>query len=168
MMEGIIQVSQLLGPVIGSSLMMIGLYTPFYFAFPVAILQIPLILCLPSGKQAISTGQNNTPERETLLEPELEAEREDVALTTSIEAAIAYEPKKSFYQELVKNIKEDTKSFVVMFWQHSTVRYAYTACLVITLGKQALHILLQYVSKRFHITLAQVSDHYPNQKLWAA
>ena len=167
-MEGIIQVSQLLGPVIGSSLMMIGLYTPFYFAFPIAFLQIPLILCLPSGKRAISTDRKDTPEQEALLESELDAEGEDAALTTTIGVAIAYTPKKSSYQELVKTIKEDTKSFFMMFWQHSIVRYAYTACLVITLGKQALHILLQYVSKRFHITLAQVSKHSPNHKLWVA
>ena len=42
LLEGIIQVSQLIGSVIGSSLLMLGIAVPFYFAVPLACLSIPL------------------------------------------------------------------------------------------------------------------------------
>jgi hypothetical protein len=160
LLEGIIQISQLVGPVIGSSLLMIGLYIPYYFAFTVAIMQIPLVLCLPSGKQSDLTTRKDIPEQETLLNPESEIEGEGATLLNAGGTAIAYAPRKSSYQEVITTIKEDTRRFVMMFTKHNIVIYAHAACLVITLGKQALHILLQYVSKRFGITLAQVSDDF--------
>lgn len=48
-LEAVVQISQLIGSIIGSSLLMLGVYAPFYFIFPVALLSIPLTLYLPHG-----------------------------------------------------------------------------------------------------------------------
>ena len=59
---------------------------------------------------------------------------------------------------------EDFHQRLQEFWrmlvEYRIVQYAYAASLVITLGKQALHILLQYTSKRVGVTIAEVSHSY--------
>jgi len=151
--------SQLIGPVIGSSLLMVGIYVPYYFSIPVAIFQIPLVLCLPAGKQSHTTNkQPDTAEQDPLLVPEPALEGEGEALLNVRRTINMSKARTASRKELWKTIKEDSRRFFMMFRSHNIVIYAHATCLVITLGKQALHILLQYVSKRFGITLAQVND----------
>jgi len=60
----------------------------------------------------------------------------------------------------MKGISQTLKNELAQFWklftQYRVVQYANAAALVVTLGKQALHILLQYVSKRFGVKIAEV------------
>ena len=66
LLEGIIQVSQLIGSVIGSSLMMLGIAVPFYFVVPLACLSIPLAFSLPGRSANAHTEPADSPAQEDL------------------------------------------------------------------------------------------------------
>ncbi|KAA6412999.1 MAG: hypothetical protein FRX48_02742 [Lasallia pustulata] len=174
-LEAVIQVSQLIGPIIGSSLLMLGIYVPYYFIFPVALLSIPLTLCLPhralSGdltKPHLSRQHSPVrcqayvhPEEQHLLsqDPSSTDQRyvrvEGTEVSYSGSHVIAHGPKTPRLRSLRDKMWADAKHFSKIFKEFPVVRYSYAALLVTTLGKQALHILLQYVSKRFNVSVAQ-------------
>ncbi len=146
-MEAIIQISQLVGPVIGSLLLQIGVFTPFPISLSLALLSVPLALILPSGAvQSVqdSSLSNDPQERLPLLNPSYpdtpSTPPHEVELTTRL--GIAW---------------KDVRDFGLIFKTNQVARYASFAFLIVTLGKQSLHILLQYVSKRFHVSIAAVS-----------
>lgn len=69
----------------------------------------------------------------------------------------AYGQGISRLQIFCDKLRADAVAFTKMFKEFKVVQYSFAALLVTTLGKQALHVLLQYVSKRFGISVAQVS-----------
>ena len=179
-MEGVIQVSQLLGPVIGSSLLMLGIYVPFYPVFVLACLSIPLALLLPEesrlshierspserckhsdGLTVRREGSIQSTETDSLLRPHSAMSRisgisGESFGQKSIAISIDRDHSKDNFSRLCNAAWVDMKQFWALFIKFPIVKYAYAASLVVTLGKQALHILLQYTSKRFGITIAEV------------
>ena len=69
----------------------------------------------------------------------------------------AYGQGISRLQTFCDKLRADVVAFTKMFKEFPVVQYSFAALLVTTLGKQALHVLLQYVSKRFGVSVAQVS-----------
>ena len=184
-LEAVIQVSQLIGPIIGSSLLMLGIYVPFYFMFLVALLSIPLTLCLPhrassddATKPQLSRQHSPVhfqpsmhPEEQHLLtqNPSPADQRyvkvQGTEFSSSSSHITAQGLNASILQPFGDKIWTDAKRFTKIFREFPVVRYSYAALLVTTLGKQALHILLQYVSKRFGVSVAQVSLENPPYRI---
>lgn len=163
--------AQLLGPVIGSSLLLIGIYPPFYFALPVSFLSIPLALLLPTGSR------NNPRQKAKRLDNENPHARSEEAegLLNAHTNGDELETPEGVHQPPLQPIitrhrslksvlttgQQELKRFWKLFTAYRIVQYGYAACLVVTLGKQALHILLQYVSKRFNVSIAEVKIPMP-------
>jgi hypothetical protein len=66
--------------------------------------------------------------------------------------------KTNLKDALARALLEAKKSWRLVL-DYRVIQYGYAASLIITLGKQSLHILLQYVSKRFGVTIAEVRPH---------
>jgi MFS family permease len=163
LLEFSIQMGQLIGPIIGSALLLLGLYQPFYFVFPMAMLSVPLALLLPPRSRPSSyrkrklsdngTSGTQVDETEGLLNRYAEtngpADRESERLPGISDG------KTSLKDALARALLEAKKSWRLVL-DYRVIQYGYAASLIITLGKQSLHILLQYVSKRFGVTIAEV------------
>ena len=149
---------------------MFGIAPPFYFVIPLALLSVPLVVLLPPRSSnayiepnvnAIQQGLDN--HREVPFERE---EEEPLLTSTSTNAEDATDRvPRSAHQSPSSTMQmnsEGTRQALRGFWKvivdHRIVQYACAASLAITLGKQSLHILLQYASKRFGITIAEVSN----------
>jgi MFS family permease len=182
LLEGLIQISQLLGPAVGASLLTLGgVFKPYYFTIPLALLSIPLALLLPSGTRSIplskpslsnvrhpngdsiSNQEDGPPEEHQNLLSSGDTEDPPASLNNQESASIAGSSpwvwsKQGNVQHFFKTIRSEFKQSIKIFTQYPIVRFSYAAFLVVTLGKQALHILLQYVSKRFGVTIAEVSS----------
>lgn len=177
-LEALIQISQLIGPIIGSSLLMLGVYVPFYFIFPATFISIPLTLCLPhratcdnstepllSGQESyVRCGRHVHSEEQQLLRngsscSVLKYVRVDGAEVSDLMSLVAaYGQGISKFHTFCDKLRADVVTFTKMFKEFPVVQYSFAALLVTTLGKQALHVLLQYVSKRFGVSVAQVSS----------
>ena len=150
---------------------MFGIAPPFYFVVPLALLSVPLVVLLPprSGNayiepnvNAIQQGLDN--HREVPFERGEEEEPLLTSTSTNAEDATDRVPRSahqspfSTMQMNSEGIRQALRGFWKVIVDHRIVQYACAASLAITLGKQALHILLQYASKRFGITIAEVSN----------
>ena len=172
LLEGIIQVSQLTGPVIGSSLLVLGIAVPFYFVVPLARLSIPLASLLPGRSANDYMERADSLAQEDLdghTDPSYELEEIEPLLTSTPDkignsSDRNSRPAKKFMPWTSHSNLEDFRQRLQGFWRmlvaYRIVQYAYAASLVITLGKQALHILLQYTSKSFGVTIAEVRSVY--------
>ncbi|KAL2869468.1 major facilitator superfamily domain-containing protein [Aspergillus lucknowensis] len=159
LLEGLIQISELVGPIIGASLLLQGIFTPYYFIFPLALLSLPLTLFLPSrglhpDSQPTDGIQSPAPETEPLLDPSSNDQPEN-SPPPKDPSNPPFAPIR--FASLFGSLRTKFVQFYSLFRQFRIVQYAYAAMLVTTLGKQALHILLQYVSKRFGVTIAQAA-----------
>jgi hypothetical protein len=153
MLELCIQIAQLVGPVVGSALLLLGPYIPFYFVFPIAILSIPLALLLPPGGREGRYVKSRTTEYCAASQSPAETE----GLLNS-EGHNRHGVRA--HHGSLKAVFSEAKSELSRSWHltvgYRVIQYGYAASLVVTLGKQALHILLQYVSKRFDVSIAEV------------
>ena len=162
--EAIIQCCQLAGPSIGSVLLLRSIWLPFVFALPLAAVSLPLALALQSF--------SNTPNTSSIRHSEPEPPNESSSLLTrhstntnskDSELHLSYEPW--VYRGLRATVVS-WKSCLIHHWelisQHSLFRYAYAALFIVTLGKQSLHILIQYAAQRFgDVNIALVSHSPP-------
>ncbi|CAO2655437.1 Nn.00g105010.m01.CDS01 [Neocucurbitaria sp. VM-36] len=150
-LELAIQIGQLTGPVIGSALLMIGIYPPFYFVFAISILSIPLASSLPPG------GRHAKPNKRRLSDRvETAANRDETeGLLGDDNARTSVAPRYYNMKEAVATSRKELKRCWNLVVQWKVIQFGYAASLIITLGKQALHILLQYVSKRFGVSIAE-------------
>lgn len=162
---------------IGSSLLMLGLYAPFYFIFPVALLSILLTLYLPHRATSDDSIEPPLSRQESHVHcgPPVHSEEQHLLRSHSTCSGLKYVrvggaevsdlefPVAVYFQEISRlqivcdKIRADAVAFTKLFKNLPVVRYSFAALLVTTLGKQALHILLQYVSKRFGLSVAHVS-----------
>jgi hypothetical protein len=54
-------------------------------------------------------------------------------------------------------MRSDFGNLFGLFKRFPIVRFSAAALLVVALGKQSLHVLLQYTSKRFGVSIAEVT-----------
>jgi len=154
MLELCIQIGQLLGPIPGSSLLLLGVLTPFYFVFSISLISIPLVLLLPSGGSSSNRHKKrSTPGQLQTEQPDEAQSLLSVGDTDPLSAEISH--KRGVKDTFDKSVIELKRSWQ-LFWDYRIIQYGYAAALVVTLGKQALHILLQYISKRFGVSIAKV------------
>lgn len=129
--------SELLAPLLGSVLMTRNVWTPLLIGLGVQSLGIPIALALPetSGPKAENTRPLNTTTEEE------EDEEEDNLKSSSEES-----PRESNYREVMLFLLKDINVTLLIF-----------TFFVTTIGRQAMEMLLQYVSKRYEWPLAKVS-----------
>ncbi len=149
---------------------MLGIAAPFYFVVPLACLSIPLAILLPRRTADAYTEREDSPAQEDLdndRDTPYESEEIEPLLTSAPDTTgDSSDPNSRLAKKLMPSTmhlnSEDIRQRLQGFWrmlvEYRIVQYAYAASLVITLGKQALHILLQYTSKRFGVTIAEVSS----------
>lgn len=158
LLELAIQIGQLAGPVIGSALLLVGIYPPFYFVYAISILSIPLALSLPPG------GRNGRSHKRRLSDraetPETPDETEGL-LGDDTASRNATKSRGHDMKKAIATFRKECKRCWDLFVGWKVIKYGYAAALVVTLGKQALHILLQYVSRRFDVSIAEVRDSNP-------
>jgi hypothetical protein len=132
---------------------------------PFAMTSLVLVFLLPPGRRAavsvnkaeLADAVSSIEETDGLLVPE-EADIADIVHQSSTSAGDE-EAKNTLLAKLKsawKTSKVELRQFARIFTTLPIVRFSYAAMLVHALGKQQLHILLQYVSKRFGTTIAQV------------
>ncbi|KAJ4367023.1 hypothetical protein N0V83_007553 [Neocucurbitaria cava] len=151
-LELAIQIGQLVGPVIGSALLMVGIYPPFYFVFSISILSIPLALSLPAGGRKERTHKRRLSDQ---AEPSANPDETEGLLGNNIDSRGTAKAGGYDMREAIATTRMELKRCWNLVVQWKVIRYGYAAALVVTLGKQALHILLQYVSKRFSVSIAE-------------
>ena len=149
---------------------MFGIAAPFYVLVPLACLSIPLAFLLPARSANAYTERENSPAQEDLsdrrdtsyeseeTEPLLKSDPDNTGDSSGYDSRLAVERMPWTMHLNSKGIRQRLHEFWRMLVEYRIVQYAYAASLVITLGKQALHILLQYTSKRFGVTIAEVSS----------
>lgn len=180
-LEAIIQMSQLVAPVIGSLLLSIDVFIPFIVAIPFAMLSLPLSAILPQMKDRPRSRRPCKAADEPPQDPEhgeLPADREHQSEEDTLlgsdpdslssderhrEANTAYHQTswREKFRIKLAHLHDDMSEYARLFYTNSIVRFASVAFLVTTFGHQSLHILIQYASKRFDVTIAEVSQ-YPD------
>lgn len=155
-LELAIQIGQLTGPVIGSALMLTGIYSPFYFVFPISTISLPLAFALPPTRNSEKEHKRRfSDEMEPLRQPDERDELLSGSHVVSMTVTSAASKAQAFRELLAGSFQEFLRCWRI-FTEWKVIQYGYAAALVVTLGKQILHILLQYVSKRFGVTIAEV------------
>ena len=146
---------QLLGPLIGSSLLLINIYAPFYLVSSLIVAAISMAIMLPSKHPSKLACSVEPPEQERLL-----ARAPDSLLETfpderaSNSTTLKPLTLSRSLRRAAHHIAAKFRSFLHMFLDLRLTQYAALALFTMTLGKQSLHILVQYVSKRFGISVA--------------
>jgi len=132
---------------------------------PLAMASLFLVFLLPPGKRAVASikkvditnGETTVEEIGSLLDPGAFDAPSIAQRRMSYDRDDEHEDSESRLQKSWNTAKKELRQFGRIFTKVPIVRYSYAAMLVQALGKQQLHILLQYVSKRFGTTIAQVS-----------
>ena len=150
LLEAVDPAAQFIGPIVGSSLLMLGVEVPFYFVFPVASIALPLILLLPTQPSLRVPKQNHSSEDEPLIRSSSLANPDPASQNT-----MDMGTKSSAWEATYCNILPRVQAFGDMLRRLRIVQFAAAALFVVTFGKQSLHILTQYASQRFHIPVAQ-------------
>ncbi|PSN59644.1 MFS general substrate transporter [Corynespora cassiicola Philippines] len=148
LLEFTIQLAQLAGAAIGPAFLLLGVYPPFYFVFPIALLSIPMALLLPSGGRS----DRSRKRRASNTSSSEQAEESDRLLNKN---APPQNAGQSYFNQTLSGAKRELQRCWNLFTGWRVIQYGYAASLVVTLGKQALHVLLQYVSQRFRVSIAE-------------
>jgi hypothetical protein len=159
------------------------LSAPFYFAIPIALTSIPLTMFLPGGSRTASPNKIKDPlvadgerhstesaspgEQERLLVPDHEGFEDSASIEAYSQSTNAPVSKGTlvYLRSLFKASQKHLQKFGEIFARYQIVKFAWVAQLVSKLGKQVFHILPQYLSKRFGISIAEVSRCYPSTHL---
>lgn len=152
---------------------MVGIYFPHAFIFPLAILSIPLTLYLPGASKPSPSKPPNYTSNDSTFHDSTRGDSETDPLLASTfryspdsdtETADSLRSKwgslrtQSRMRQCLDSLWAKANEFYSIFASVRMAWYAYGSMLVVTLGKQSLHILMQYVSKRFGMTIAEVSE----------
>ena len=149
---------------------MLGIAAPFYFVMLLACLSIPLAILLPGRSANAYTERQDSPAQEEMddhRDPSYGSKDTEPLLTSTPDKTGDSSGRNSRPAEKLtswtmhldsEGIRQRLHGFWRMLIEYRIVQYACAASLVITLGKQALHILLQYTSKRFRVTIAEVGS----------
>ena len=149
---------------------MLGIAVPFYFVVLLACLSIPLAFLLPGRSANASTERAESPAEEDLddhtdasygseeIEPLLTSTPKNTGNSSDRDSRPAKKLMPWTMHSTSKDVRQRLQGFWRMLVEYRIVQYAYAASLVIMLGEQALHVLLQYTSKRFGITIAEISS----------
>ena len=143
---------------IGPALLLLGVYPPFLFVYLISLLSIPLALLLPPG--ARDGNRHKRRLSDTVSSTESSEETENL-LSNSTSLLPTPISRTHNLKEIIATARLEFKRCFDLFVGWKIIQYGYAAALVVTLGKQALHILLQYVSKRFGVSIAKVCSCRP-------
>ena len=147
-LESVAQLGQLLGPIFGSLLLDIGVFTPFAVILPFAAVSWLLAsIALPNDGVVVTA-------RKSSIGSTLSTHSEHDEAPTTQEAAPNFSMKR-YLTTRALDFYHDVSDFARLFTAKGVSRYAFAAFMVTTFGKQSMHIILQYVSKRFDITIAR-------------
>ena len=136
---------------------MFNLYAPFHFIFPMALTALPLALLLPSKGAQIQFKKDSPPEQDSLLSRQSPSDEiPDGGITESSDSISLHSAsqQRSTLQAFRDQIRRKVKLFAKLFFRVQLAQFGALALFVVTLGKQSLHILVQYASKHFGITVA--------------
>jgi hypothetical protein len=138
---------------------------------PLAISSLFLLFLLPPGRRAaasidkasIANGDPSIGETDPLLVPG-ENSVSEAPSTAHGHGRTRYADHYEYVDSILSGLhkawgtaKKELRQFTQNFTRIPIVRFSYATMLVQALGKKQSHILLQYVSKRFGTTIAQVS-----------
>ncbi|KAI9672464.1 MAG: hypothetical protein M1817_003230 [Caeruleum heppii] len=177
-LEALIQLSQVVGPILGSLLLQIDVFIPFAIMMPIALLSLPLSFILPQKPQ-----QKLQRDSESVRKPldhiqqddsipyyndgrrqsqEEQASHEDDPLletgsdTSSPEGADRVASKRRVtFRDRADRLRDDFKDYASLFASNPVVRFAAFSYLASAFGRSSLRILIQYASKRFHVSIAE-------------
>lgn len=167
LLEGLIQISQLGGPALGAFILSTkGVFSPVLFSIPLALASIPLLFLLPPGARTNKDllqnmrGYDATASRTHGLPHPEETQRllpEDLSHTSVDPTAPEYASWPRSSVQALKEMRSGFGDLFSLFKRFPIVRFSAAALLVVALGKQSLHVLLQYTSKRFGVSIAEVA-----------
>lgn len=143
----------LLGPVIASSTMSIGLLAPIWISVVVNLLSSLIVVLLPDTRQSIhrqSDASNDNPRP---------AEQEALLPGSSGQVSLSSErfSLTNFLGTIKRTVLRELQAMRLLFAASRNVRLCLLVLLVTRLGASSIDILIQYISIRYGWTYAEVN-----------
>ena len=149
-LESVDQIGSLLGPVFSSLLLDYGVFSPFMVILPFAAVSLLLAsIALPNDgmfmvarKPSIDSTSSSGSEHDSL--PEFHEFAPNLSM-------------RQYLTDYALDFYHNVVDFTHLFTKKSVSRYAFAAFMVSSFGKQSMHIILQYASKRFHTAIGRAA-----------
>lgn len=146
------QIMQLLGPALSSASMMHNLWLPFWMGLGCLILVVPSIALLPETRRHLGK------DREAL-----DSLVHDGVVTSHMHLWEESKSLKKSIRLVVRKVYLQWKDFRLLMSSSRNFSLCLVIFLVTTLARGSQGILLQYVSKRYDKTFAEVSRTVPTE-----